>query len=81
MKWRRGIWLVVALAASLPSSSSSQQEMRGMALEGGWRMIPMDARMPMLPGLTDVSRSLRVTSLITNSNSSSTWGQLTSTGG
>ena len=25
----------------------------GMTMEGGWRMVPMDPNMPMLPGLAD----------------------------
>ncbi len=47
---------VVALA--LPSAASAQHdmgghEMHGMTMEGGWRMVPMDPNMPMLPGLED----------------------------
>ena len=51
MKWRRATWGVVAIAASLPSMVSAQQEMGGMIMGGGWRMVPMDMSMPMLPGL------------------------------
>ena len=51
MKWRRGIWWVLAIGASLPGATTAQDDMRGMAMGGGWRMVPMDVSMPMLPGL------------------------------
>ena len=35
----------------LPAPSSAQHEMHGMRMDGGWRMVPMDMNMPMLPGL------------------------------
>ena len=35
----------------LPAPSSAQHEMHGMRMDGGWRMVPMDMDMPMLPGL------------------------------
>ncbi|MDX1646925.1 MAG: multicopper oxidase family protein [Longimicrobiales bacterium] len=31
----------------------AQHEMHGMTMENGWRMVPMDPNMPMLPGLED----------------------------
>ncbi len=47
----------VALVVAAPCSASAQQDVhaghRGMAMEGGWRMVPMDPNMPMLPGLED----------------------------
>jgi FtsP/CotA-like multicopper oxidase with cupredoxin domain len=47
----------VALVVAAPCGASAQQDMhaghRGMAMEGGWRMVPMDPNMPMLPGLED----------------------------
>ncbi len=51
MKWRRATWGVAAIAASLPSMVSAQHEMGDMIMSGGWRMVPMDMSMPMLPGL------------------------------
>ena len=54
MKWRRSTWWVVVFAASLPSLASAQHEghdMGAMTMGGGWRMVPMDMTMPMLPGL------------------------------
>jgi suppressor of ftsI len=54
MKRRQPTWWVIAFAASLPSAVSAQggmEGMEGMTMEGGWRMVPMDMSMPMLPGL------------------------------
>lgn len=53
MKWRSTWWAVV-FAASLPGLVSAQHDMHdmgGMTMGGGWRMVPMDMNMPMLPGL------------------------------
>jgi len=46
----------VLLGALQPDAVTAQHEMHGghmggMAMEGGWRMVPMDPNMPMLPGL------------------------------
>lgn len=54
MKWRRRSWLIMTIAASLPSLASAQQGMGAMEMRGGWRMVPMDVSMPMLPGLEGV---------------------------
>ncbi len=43
--------LVVLFMAALPRPVLGQHEMRGMTPRGGWRMVPMDPSMPMLPGL------------------------------
>jgi suppressor of ftsI len=51
MKWRRRTWWLAAIAASLPATVAAQHNMQGMTMTGGWRMIPMDMNMPMLPGL------------------------------
>ena len=39
---------------ALPAASSAQHDMHGMhgmTMGSGWRMVPMDMNMPMLPGL------------------------------
>jgi FtsP/CotA-like multicopper oxidase with cupredoxin domain len=46
-----GSWLVALLIATLPLPIAAQDPMPGMTMAGGWRMIPMDPNMPMLPGL------------------------------
>ena len=60
MKWHARTWLLGALVASSASSAVAQDPMpdmampgmdHGMMMEGGWRMVPMDPNMPMLPGL------------------------------
>lgn len=54
MSGHRRITTVVFLAAlALPSGVAAQHEMHGMGMasEDGWRMVPMDMNMPMLPGL------------------------------
>ena len=43
--------LSCALTFSIVSSGSSQHQMPAMTPSNGWRMIPMDMNMPMLPGL------------------------------
>jgi suppressor of ftsI len=43
--------LVVLFMAALPRPVLGQHEMRGMTPRGGWRIVPMDPSMPMLPGL------------------------------
>ena len=50
MKWSWRSWLVIALGASVPGVASAQHEMHGMDMGAGWRMVPMDMDMPMLPG-------------------------------
>ena len=42
---------VVAAAAALACPLTAQSEMPGMGMSGGWRMVPMDPNMIMLPGL------------------------------
>jgi len=42
---------VVAAAAALAGPLTAQSEMPGMGMSGGWRMVPMDPNMIMLPGL------------------------------
>ena len=46
--------LTVVTAAVLASPLHAQSEMPGMGMSGGWRMVPMDPNMIMLPGLTGV---------------------------
>lgn len=50
--WTRA-WSVALVALALPVGLAAQHEMHGMTMtmEGGWRMVPMDMSMPMLPGL------------------------------
>jgi len=43
--------LLVLLLAAFPMPVLGQHEMHGMPMGGGWRMVPMDPSMPMLPGL------------------------------
>lgn len=46
----------ITLALVLPGGLAAQHEMHhmhGMSMDGGWRMVPMDMNMPMLPGLED----------------------------
>ena len=51
MKWQVRSWLAILLSASLTSPLVAQHEMHDMGMSGGWRMVPMDMSMPMLPGL------------------------------
>jgi FtsP/CotA-like multicopper oxidase with cupredoxin domain len=54
IEWRRASTWAAVLAVALPGMASAQHEMHGMTTgEGGWRMVPMDPNMPMLPGLED----------------------------
>jgi len=46
-----GTLLAVVTLLALPGASSAQHEMHGMTMGGGWRMVPMDMSMPMLPGI------------------------------
>ncbi|MEM7414490.1 MAG: multicopper oxidase family protein [Gemmatimonadota bacterium] len=59
---KRGTWRVLgglALCLALPVGAAAQHDMHdmhgmhGMTMEGGWRMVPMDMNMPMLPGLAE----------------------------
>ena len=43
--------LSILTLLALPAASSAQHEMHGMTMGSGWRMVPMDMNMPMLPGL------------------------------
>jgi FtsP/CotA-like multicopper oxidase with cupredoxin domain len=46
----------VLILGSLAVPAAAQHEghaMHGMPMEGGWRMVPMDPNMPMLPGLAE----------------------------
>ena len=51
MNWRATRWLLALLIATVPAPIAAQHDMRGMTMDGGWRMVPMDPNMPMLPGL------------------------------
>jgi FtsP/CotA-like multicopper oxidase with cupredoxin domain len=51
MNWRATMWLLALLIATVPAPIAAQHDMRGMTMDGGWRMVPMDPNMPMLPGL------------------------------
>lgn len=51
MNWRATMWLLALLIATVPAPIAAQHDMRGMTKDGGWRMVPMDPNMPMLPGL------------------------------
>ena len=51
MKWRRTTWVIAAMSAASPALATGQGVMDGMRMSGGWRMVPMDMTMPMLPGL------------------------------
>jgi suppressor of ftsI len=42
---------VLLAAVILPSSARAQHDTRNMGMGSGWRMVPMDMEMPMLPGL------------------------------
>jgi FtsP/CotA-like multicopper oxidase with cupredoxin domain len=48
---RPGALVIAAVLTILPSPVTAQHEMPGMTMHGGWRMVPMDPNMPMLPGL------------------------------
>jgi len=50
MKWLGVACCLAALTIS-SAEASAQHEMHGMDMGGGWRMVPMDPNMPMLPGL------------------------------
>lgn len=43
--------LVTLACVAAPTSLVAQHDMHGMTMGGGWRMVPMDPEMPMLPGL------------------------------
>lgn len=48
--------LLLAIAAApvlAQHEGHDMHEMHGMTMEGGWRMVPMDPNMPMLPGLAE----------------------------
>lgn len=51
MKWRPLVSCVALLTLAVPARATAQHEMHGMAMDSGWRMVPMDSNMPMLPGL------------------------------
>ncbi len=60
---RAGVFALIGVAALSAGISGgglaaqmdhSHHAMHGMAMEGGWRMPPMDMEMPMLPGLDGV---------------------------
>jgi suppressor of ftsI len=59
-EWAGWAALLLAGAASAlgPGSAVAQEDMHAghgaMTMEGGWRMVPMDTAMPMLPGLDGV---------------------------
>ncbi len=46
-------WSVALLSVALSVAPATAQEhaVHGMTMPGGWRMVPMDPNMPMLPGL------------------------------
>lgn len=44
---------LLALAAAPALAQHEGHDMHGMTMEGGWRMVPMDPNMPMLPGLAE----------------------------
>ena len=46
-----GYCLTLVAAAALAAPLTAQSEMPGMGMSGGWRMVPMDPNMIMLPGL------------------------------
>ncbi len=47
-----GLLACLLAAAVVPISAQHEMHgMQGMAMDGGWRMVPMDPNMPMLPGL------------------------------
>lgn len=46
-----GYCLTAVTAAALASPLTAQSEMPDMVMSGGWRMVPMDPNMIMLPGL------------------------------
>ena len=48
---RKSVLLAIYALFSVPSLSSGQHEGHNMMMSGGWRMVPMDMNMPMLPGL------------------------------
>jgi suppressor of ftsI len=50
-KSRFGAAGALALTLMVPTGAAAQHDMRGMPMDGGWRMVPMDPNMPMLPGL------------------------------
>ncbi len=51
----RTVIVSVLVAISTPTIASAQDHrMQGMTMSGGWRMVPMDPSMPMLPGLDGV---------------------------
>ena len=49
--YTKGALLAVCTLASVPSLSSGQHETHSTVMSSGWRMVPMDMNMPMLPGL------------------------------
>ncbi len=44
---------LAAAPALAQHEGHDMHEMHGMTMEGGWRMVPMDPNMPMLPGLAE----------------------------
>lgn len=56
---RLGVAALAALAAILPSASAAQVDHsmhmgHAMPMAAGWRMVPMDPNMPMLPGIEEL---------------------------
>lgn len=45
--------VTLALPAAAQHEGHNMHDMHGMTMEGGWRMVPMDPNMPMLPGLAE----------------------------
>ncbi len=51
--WKR-VLLSITICAVAVGPLSSQHTMHNMETSGGWRMVPMDMNMPMLPGLEGI---------------------------
>jgi suppressor of ftsI len=47
------VFALAAAPAFAQHEGHDMHEMHGMTMEGGWRMVPMDPNMPMLPGLAE----------------------------
>lgn len=45
--------VTLAVPAAAQHEGHDMHAMHGMTMEGGWRMVPMDPNMPMLPGLAE----------------------------
>ena len=45
------VLIAALLVLLLPHPVAAQHDMHAMSMSGGWRMVPMDPNMPMLPGL------------------------------